>query len=98
MSTTPAAELHGILCSAADLCITQGLAHARADDPHAFVTLHRQFEDGKARRRMVIDYLGAGRVRVALELHGTHAGKAHAVEVFATIVQGPIDPVEAAAC
>jgi|GEM_PF-4832355 len=90
-STTPTEAL-AALCASAEVVIAEGLAFARSDDPHRFASLPRDFDGGKARRRLVLDYLPAGRVRVALQLIGTQAGQERAAEVFATVLQGPIDP------
>lgn len=77
------------LCHAAELVIEAGAEFARADDPHRFATLPREFDGGKARRRLVLDYLAEGRIRVALQLIGTQGGEERAAELFATTVQGP---------
>lgn len=68
--------------------IVDGVAHSRADDPHKFATLVADF-DAAARRRLVVDYLAGGQIRIALEL----SDETRTVEVFATTVQGgPTDP------
>lgn len=75
------------LCQAADAAIDAGLAYARADDPHRFATLGRQFDAGRAAKRLVLEYLPGDRVRVVLRLDGRHAGEPAAVEVFSTTLQ-----------
>lgn len=82
--------IFGCLADAADLAIASGIQHARADDPHRLASIRRDFDAGKARPRLVMDYLPAGRVRLALEFHGTQGGEPRALEVFATILQGPV--------
>ena len=86
-----AANPHAALCFAAELVIADGAAHARQDDPHRFATLAREFDDGKARRRLVVDYLAGGQVRISTLLHGTERGEPKVVELFSTVVQGPAD-------
>lgn len=79
--------LFAALCQAADAAIAAGLAYARADDPHRFATLGRQFDGGRAVKRLVLEYLPGGQVRVAMRLDGTSAGDHAAVEVFSTTMQ-----------
>jgi hypothetical protein len=86
-----AANPHAALCFAAELVIADGVAHARVDDPHRFLTLAREFDDGKALRRLVVDYLAGGQVRISTQLHGTERGEPKVVELFSTLIQGPAD-------
>lgn len=79
------------LCHAADVVATFGVQHARRDDPHRFQTLGAEFDGGKARRALVLDYLAGGQIRVSQRFTGTREGAEHAVEVFSTLVQGPVD-------
>jgi len=73
---------------AAEAIIDDGLAHARADDPHRFATLGQEFDGGRALRQLRVDYLPENRMRIALVFVGTREGEAHEVEVFGTTVQG----------
>lgn len=75
------------LLNAADAVVSDGVAHARQDDPHRFATLPREFDEGVAMRQLVIDYLANSEMRVSLHLVGYRAGKAHVVQVFATTVR-----------
>ncbi|MBL0919367.1 MAG: hypothetical protein IBJ14_11735 [Hydrogenophaga sp.] len=75
--------------TSAETIIDDGLAYARVDDPHRFATVGEQFDDGKARRQLVVDYMTDGRARVSLLLVGAKAGEEVAIEMFATTVQGP---------
>lgn len=83
------------LCEAANIIVSDGLCTAREDDPHRFQTLHREFDQGLARRRMVVDFLPGGQLRIATELHGLQGGQPYAVEVSALTVQGPVESREA---
>lgn len=83
------------LCETAEIVIADGICRAREDDVHRFQTLHREFDQGLARRRLVLDYLPAGRIRIASELHGLKGGNEFSVEVSALVVQGPIEAKEA---
>lgn len=78
------------LCQAAEIVMTCGAQYARADDPHRFASLPREFDGGKARRRLVLDYLAGGQIRIALQFIGTQGGEERAAELFTTIVQGPV--------
>lgn len=80
---------YNALLEAAETITTEGVEHARRDDPHRFSTLPGEFDDGKARRRLVIDYLGEGKVAVGLEFVGTREGEPIALQVFGTVLQGP---------
>lgn len=82
------------LCQAADVVITCGAQYARADDPHRFASLPREFDGGMARRRLVLDYLAGGQVRIAMQLIGKQGGEERVAELFATTVQGPVDEVK----
>jgi hypothetical protein len=84
------AALHALL-EAADVVIACGAQHARADDPHRFGSLPREFDRGEAARRLVIDYQTGGRVRVAMELHGLQGGEHRVAELFGITLQGPVD-------
>ncbi|MEO8022095.1 hypothetical protein [Polaromonas sp.] len=87
--TTPI-EIHlEAFFTSAEAIIDDGLHHARQDDPHRFHTVGREFDGGKARRQLTVDYLPEGRMRLALVFIGTRAGEDRAVEMFATTVQGP---------
>jgi hypothetical protein len=88
--TPPLGAVVEAFCGAAEYIITEGLQFARADDPHRFATLSREFDDGRAARRLQVDYLTGGRVRIAQLLIGTSDGEPKTVEVFSTMVQGPI--------
>ena len=77
------------LCNSAEATISYGVEFARADDPHRFATLPSAFDGGKARRRLVLDYLDGGQVRIALQFLGMQAGEERVAEVFAFTVQGP---------
>lgn len=79
-----------ILLEAADAVIADGVSHSRSDDPHRFATLHKEFDDGRARRRLVIDYAGSGTVRVSFHLSGTQQGEPIVCEVFGLNLQGPV--------
>lgn len=72
---------------AADAIIDNGLDFARQDDPHRFATLGREFDDGRALRRLVVDYMPDDRMRIALVFIGTEGGEEKMVEVFSTTVQ-----------
>ncbi|MGX5650199.1 hypothetical protein ACWKW4_08085 [Hydrogenophaga borbori] len=74
--------------ASAEAIIDDGLAHARADDPHRFATLGKEFDGGRALRQLRVDYLPENRMRIALVFVGTRESKAHEVEVFGTTVQG----------
>lgn len=78
------------LCHAADAAIAAGVQYARSDDPHRVASLPREFDDGVARRRLVMDYLPGGQIRIALQFTGTLDGEARVAELFAFTVQGPI--------
>lgn len=78
------------LCHAADAVIAAGVQYARVDDPHRVASLPREFDNGMARRRLVLDYLPAGQVRISLQFSGTLAGEDRLAELFAFTVQGPI--------
>lgn len=80
-----------VMCKAAALVVVEGMEFARKDDPHRFATLPRDFDDGQACQRLALDYLPGGQVQVTLTLTGTHAGEAREIEVFRTMVQGPVD-------
>lgn len=74
---------------AAEAIIDNGLAYAREDDPHRFATLGREFDGGRALRRLTVDYLPEDRMRIALVFIGTNDGEEKEVEVFSATVQGP---------
>lgn len=74
--------------ASAEAIIDDGLAHCRADDPHRFATLGREFDDGRALRQLRVDYLPDERRRVSLVFIGTEDGEEKVVEVFSTTVQG----------
>ena len=94
MTTTNLDEIEAAavdgLCHAADAVIACGVQFARSDDPHLVASLPREFDDGKARRRLVLDYLPGGQIRIALQFTGTLDGEARVAELFAFTVQGPI--------
>lgn len=73
-------------CASAEAIIADGVEHARADDPHKFNTLVGAFDQSEVRRRLVIDYLPGGQVRIALQLDDAD----RTIEVFATTAR-PID-------
>lgn len=75
--------------ASAEAIIYDGLQHARKDDPHRFRTMGREFDGGKALRRLQVDYLSDDRMRIALVFIGAQDGQEKAVEVFSTTVQGP---------
>lgn len=75
--------------ASAEAIIDDGLQHARQDDPHRYRTMGREFDGGKALRRLQVDYLSGDRMRIALVFIGTKGGEELAIEVFSTIVQGP---------
>lgn len=77
-------------CRLAEVVITEGICDARADDPHRFATVPAEFDQGRAMRRLAVDYLAGGQVRVALQLLGSQRGAPHAVEMFSITVQGPV--------
>ena len=81
------APIFAALGQAADAAIDAGLAFAYADDPHRFSTVAQEFDDGRAVRRLVLEYLAGGRVRVVLRLDGRKAGDLHTVELFSTTLQ-----------
>ena len=76
-------------CESAQYIIADGVEHARQDDPHRFATLPAEFDNGKAMRRLVVDYLSGGRIRIAQQFVGTKGGEEKVVELFSTMVQGP---------
>lgn len=76
-------------CFAAHLVVADGVEHARRDDPHRFASLPREFDGGKARVRLVADYLAGGQIRISTQLCGTAGGDEKVVELFSTLVQGP---------
>lgn len=76
-------------CFSASLVIQDGIEHARKDDPHRLAALPKEFDGGKARFRLVADYLANGQIRIATEAFGTKDGEEYAVELFSTLVQGP---------
>lgn len=78
------------LCQAAEIVATCGAQYARADDPHRFASLPREFDGGKARRRLVLDYLAGGQIRIMLLFIGTQGGEERVAELFSTLVQGPV--------
>lgn len=78
------------LCHAADAAIAAGVQYARVDDPHKVASLPREFDGGMARRRLVLDYLDGGRIRIALQFTGTKDGEDRVAELFSFTVQGPI--------
>lgn len=73
----------------AEAIISDGLHHAREDDPHRFHAVAKEFDGGKARRQLIVDYLAEGRARVSLLLIGTKGGEEMVIEMFATTVQSP---------
>lgn len=79
-----------LLCRAADLVVADGLAYARADDPHRFATLPQEFDQGKAMPRLMLDYKADGKVQVTMLTVGTLKGATKMVEIFATTLQGPV--------
>jgi hypothetical protein len=82
------------LCHAADIVATCGAQYARKDDPHRYALLPREFDGGKARRRLVLDYLARGQIRITLLFIGTQGGEERVAELFSTLVQGPVDEVK----
>jgi len=84
-------EVIATFCQAADIIISEGANYARRDDPHAFGAVARGFDDGRAAFRLVLELLPAGRRRIALQLTGTQGGQERALELFSTLVQGPVD-------
>lgn len=78
-----------VFFASAEAIIDDGLQHARDDDPHRFATIGREFDGGKAVRRLVVDYLPDDRMRIAMVFIGTQGGEEKVVEVFSTTVQGP---------
>lgn len=84
-------EVLTAFCSTAEIVIADGIEHARADDPHRLATLHAEFDQGKARRRLQLDYLGGGQIRITQLLLGTYNGEPKVIELFSTLVQGPHD-------
>jgi hypothetical protein len=78
-------------CSAAEYIVNDGMRFARDDDPHRYATLPREFDDGRAVRRLQLDYISGGRIRIALLLIGTSGGEPKTIEVFSTMVQGPVN-------
>lgn len=87
--TTPIENHLAAFFMGAEALIDDGLHHARQDDPHRFHTVAKEFDEGKARRQLVVDYMTEGRARVSLLLIGTQGGEERAIEMFATTVQGP---------
>jgi hypothetical protein len=81
-----------VFCQSAEFIINDGLAFARVDDPNQFHAVHKHFDQGKARRRLVVDYLAGGQLRIALVLIGTRDGEERIVQMFETLVQGPQAP------
>lgn len=75
--------------ASAEAIIYDGMIHARQDDPHRFKTIGREFDNGKALRRLTVDYLQGDRMRIALVFIGTHGGQEKVIELFSTTVQGP---------
>lgn len=75
--------------ASAEAIIDDGLQHARDDDPHRFATIGREFDGGKALRRLAVDYLPDERMRISMVFIGTQGGEEKVVEVFSTTVQGP---------
>lgn len=82
------------LCHSAEIVATFGAQFARADDPHRYASLPREFDGGKARRRLALDYLADGKIRVTLLFIGTQGGEERVAELFSTLVQGPVDEVK----
>lgn len=80
----------GALLDAGELVIGDGIDFARQDDPHRLATLHREFDGGKARRQLRIDYMADGIVSVSLVLLGTKQDEPFEVALFTTIAQGPL--------
>lgn len=76
-----------LLLESAEHVIAAGVQHARVDDPHRFATMPSEFDGGRARRRLQVDYLGDGRVDVSLLLLGQQGGEERAAVLFTTIVQ-----------
>lgn len=83
------------LCHAADAVIACGVQFARVDDPHRVASLSHEFDGGQARRRLVIDYLPGGKVRISLQFIGTLDGEDRAAHLFAFTAQGPVSDAEA---
>lgn len=85
------ASIFEVLCQVADAAVGAGLVYAQADDPHRFATVAQEFDEGRAVRRLVLEYQAGGRVRVALRLDGLQQGEPHSVEVFAHTMEGESD-------
>lgn len=83
-----------LLMNTAAIVIDNGIAYAHDEDAERLASLHREFDGGRAHRRLCIDYGAHGAARVALELHGEQGGEPHTVEVFATSLQGPAEACE----
>ena len=73
--------------ASAEAIIDDGLTRCRADDPHRFATLGREFDDGRALRQLRVDYLVDERMRIFLVFFGTEDGEEKVVELFRTTVQ-----------
>lgn len=77
------------LMHAADFIVSEGIEHARRDDPHRFATLAAEFDGGKAVRQLAITYKNGGQVEVQQLLIGTKGGEDKVVALFTTTLQGP---------
>jgi len=69
--------------------VADGLGHARQDDPHRFARLAKEFDEGKAVVRLMVDDLNDGKIRVTQLLIGMHGGKRRVIQIFSTLLQGP---------
>lgn len=83
-----------LLMNTAAIVIDNGISYAHDEDADRLTSLHREFDAGRAHRRLVIDYGAHGSARVALELHGEQGGEPHSVAVFETHLQGPTESYE----
>lgn len=64
-----------------------GVTRTRLDDPHRLATLPKEFDGGKAMRRLTVDWLSEGRIEIALSFVGLSGGQPKQVQVFATVVR-----------
>lgn len=80
-------EVVGMFLTCADDIVSEGLLHARQDDPHRFERIPDQFDDRRALKRLVVDYLGPD-VHVSLLLVGTSGGEPKVIKAFTARLHG----------
>lgn len=82
---------YSALLHAADFIVSEGIEHARRDDPHRFATVAAEFDGGKAVRQLAITYKNGGQIEVQQLLIGTKGGEEKVVALFTTTLQGKVE-------